>query len=70
MFAIFRHNFVYISSARQRFCHGNTKILFLTKLFFPFCLYCRQKGPSLGGQHGSLEGPKQGLGGGTFWLIL
>ena len=51
-----------ISSARQRFGHGNTKNkLFLTKLFFPFCLYFRQKRPSLGGGHSSLEGPKQGL---------
>jgi hypothetical protein len=52
-----------ISSARQRFGHGNTKNkLFLTKLFFSLCLYFRQKGPSLGGGgHSSLEGPKQGL---------
>jgi hypothetical protein len=49
IFGIFRHTFLYISSTRQIFGHGNTKILFLTKLFFLFCLYFRQKGPSLGG---------------------
>jgi hypothetical protein len=38
IFGIFRHNLLYISSVRQRFGHRNTKILFLTKLFFPFLL--------------------------------
>ena len=32
IFGIFRHNFLYSSSTRQRFGYGNTKI-FLTKLF-------------------------------------
>ena len=35
-----------------------------------FGLYCRQKGPSLVGQHGSLEGPKQGLGGDFLAYIV
>jgi hypothetical protein len=30
IFGIFRHNVLYISSAREIFGHGNTKILFLT----------------------------------------
>jgi hypothetical protein len=29
---LYRHDFLYISSARQRFGHGNTKILFFTKM--------------------------------------
>ena len=48
IFGIFRYNLLYISSAKQRFGHGISKILFLTKLLFP-CLYFTQKVPSLGG---------------------
>jgi hypothetical protein len=64
IFGIFRHNYLYISSARQRFGDGNTKILFLTKLFFPFCLYLRQKRASLGrGTTQFTGGAKTGTGG-------
>jgi hypothetical protein len=61
IYSIFRHNFLYISSARQLFGHGNTKILFLNLVILPalFCLYFRQKGSSRGGggQHSLMEGP-------------
>jgi hypothetical protein len=44
---------LYISFARPRFGHGDIKILFLIKLFFPFLLiqYFRQKKPLLSGDN-------------------
>ena len=66
----FRHfqthfSFLYISFARQRFDHGNTKtVFFLTQLFFIFCLYFRQRRRSLGGGTTQFTGGAKTRGGG------